>query len=68
MAFLINMVESMKEIDEELLKSLLQFQPVKLWRNPKRPVLQLLLPYVFFSDVLVQINQIETTPIQNIED
>jgi len=53
------------EIEEHLLKSLLQFQPQKMWRNPKKPVLQLLLPYVFFSDIPVQINQIEATQVKN---
>ena len=46
------------QIDNNILKSLLQFQPKSQWRDANTPVLQLSLPYVFFSDIPTIINQV----------
>ena len=51
------------QIEESLIQNLLLFQPKRLWRNPKYPVLQLNLPYVFVADESVLINQIEPTKV-----
>ncbi len=47
------------EASESIIKNEIIFQPRKLWRNEKYPILQLSLPYVFFSNESVYINQIE---------
>lgn len=47
------------EASEEVIKNEISFQPRKLWRDDKYPILQLYLPYVFFSNESVYINQIE---------
>jgi hypothetical protein len=46
------------QVDNNILKSLLQFQPKSQWRDVNTPVLQLSLPYVFFSDTPAVINQV----------
>ena len=38
------------EVADGVLQTLIEFQPPSLWRRPANPVLQLVLPYVFFSD------------------
>lgn len=47
------------EASEEVIKNEISFQPRTLWRDPRYPILQLSLPYVFFSNEPVYINQIE---------
>jgi hypothetical protein len=47
------------EASEETIKNEITFQPRRLWRDNKYPILQLSLPYVFFSNEPVYINQIE---------
>ena len=47
------------EASEEVIKREISFQARKLWRDDKYPILQLSLPYVFFSNESVYINQIE---------
>ena len=51
------------QIEEHVIQNLLLFQPKRLWRNPKYPVLQLNLPYVFVADENVLVNQIEPTKV-----
>jgi hypothetical protein len=51
------------DVAEDRLNSLLQFQPVNLWRTSDRPILQLVLPYVFFSDEVVYLNQLDATQV-----
>lgn len=47
------------EAIEQVIKNEISFQPRSLWRDPRYPILQLSLPYVFFSNETVYINQIE---------
>lgn len=47
------------EVQEDILRSLIEFQPKSNWRSQSAPILQLSLPYVFFSDVNAYVNQIE---------
>ena len=47
------------EVQEDILRSLIEFQPKSNWRSKNTPILQLSLPYVFFSDVNAYVNQIE---------
>lgn len=47
------------EMPESSLFDRIQFQPRSSWRDPSKPVLQMLLPYVFVSDEDVFLNQIE---------
>jgi hypothetical protein len=47
------------EVSDEVLKNEISFQPRRLWRDEKYPILQLSLPYVFFSNESVYINQLE---------
>ena len=47
------------EASEQIIKNEITFQPRTLWRDAKYPILQLSLPYVFFSNESVYINQIE---------
>lgn len=47
------------EASEEIIKKEISFQPRKLWRDERYPILQLTLPYVFFANESVYINQIE---------
>lgn len=47
------------EASEQVIKNDIRFQPRTLWRDAKYPILQLTLPYVFFSNESVYINQIE---------
>jgi len=47
------------EASEEVIKNEISFQPRKLWRDERYPILQLSLPYVFFANESVYINQLE---------
>lgn len=47
------------EVQEDVLRALIEFQPKSNWRSKDAPILQLSLPYVFFSDINAYINQIE---------
>ena len=53
------------EASEEVIKNEISFQPRKLWRDEKYPILQLSLPYVFFANESVYINQIEPNRFTN---
>lgn len=48
------------EIQPEILNSLIEFQPRSKWRVDGCPILQLSLPYIFFSDANAYVNQIES--------
>lgn len=48
------------EVEEGLLSSFLEIQPLKLWRRTDTPIVQLSLPYVFVADEEVFVNQIES--------
>ncbi|SFL55824.1 hypothetical protein SAMN04488004_1283 [Loktanella salsilacus] len=43
--------------DADLLTRYLSFMPQNLWRSPDRPVLQVLLPYVFICDEMCYLTQ-----------
>ena len=47
------------EASEEVIRKEISFQPRRLWRDERYPILQLSLPYVFVSNESVYINQIE---------
>src|SRR5574344_51698 len=47
------------EASEQVIKNEIRFQPRSLWEDSRYPILQLSLPYVFFSNETVYINQIE---------
>ena len=47
------------EATEQVIKNEISFQPRSLWRDEKYPILQLSLPYVFFANETVYINQLE---------
>ena len=47
------------EVQEDILRSIIEFQPQSNWRSQSTPILQLSLPYVFFSDINAYVNQIE---------
>ncbi len=47
------------EASEQVIKNEINFQPRSLWRDSRYPILQLSLPYIFFSNETVYINQIE---------
>jgi len=47
------------EASEEVVKNEISFQPRKLWRDERYPILQLSLPYVFFANESTYINQLE---------
>jgi len=47
------------EASEAVIKNEISFQPRKLWRDERYPILQLSLPYVFFANESVYINQLE---------
>jgi hypothetical protein len=47
------------EVQESILRSLIEFQPRSKWRSNDSPILQLSLPYVFLSDENTYVNQIE---------
>lgn len=47
------------EASEQVIKNEISFQPRSLWKDSRYPILQLSLPYVFFSNETVYINQIE---------
>jgi hypothetical protein len=52
-----NMLEEKSPIRSEALQRRIVFQPRHEWRNPQRPVLQMLTPHVFVSDDPVYVNQ-----------
>lgn len=47
------------EPSENIIKNEITFQPRSLWRDSRYPILQLSLPYVFFANESVYINQLE---------
>jgi hypothetical protein len=42
--------EERTRVDEDIIGRFVTFMPQKLWRDPQKPVLQLLLPYIFLCD------------------
>jgi hypothetical protein len=53
-----NVLAEKSPIRSEALQKWIVFQPRHEWRNPQRPVLQMLTPYVFVSDDPLYINQL----------
>ena len=47
------------EASEQVIKNEISFQPMSLWRDSRYPILQLSLPYVFFSNESIYLNQLE---------
>jgi len=56
-AFDLFVEEDQTRADGDLLGRFLSFMPQNLWRSPDKPVLQLLLPYVFVCDEECYLNQ-----------
>ena len=53
------------EVDASNLPSIISIEPRELWIDKNIPILQFKMPYVFFSDIPVWINQLEA-PSQKI--
>jgi hypothetical protein len=53
-----NVLADKSPIRAEALQQWIVFQPRHEWRNPQRPVLQMLTPYVFVSDDPLYVNQL----------
>lgn len=52
-----NLLADKSPIRSEALQRRIIFQPRHEWRNPQRPVLQMLTPYVFVADDPIYLNQ-----------
>ena len=48
------------EINQELLPEIVNIEPKTLWINKEKPIIQIKLPYIFFSDEQVELFQLET--------
>lgn len=48
------------EVNQELLPGILNIEPKELWINNEKPIIQIKLPYIFFSDKEVELLQLET--------
>jgi hypothetical protein len=59
--FLFQPVYPFTQVNEGSIRKLIKFEPTTSWRGKDIPLLQLTLPYVFFSDVPVYINQVDPT-------
>jgi len=54
---IVNMLHDKSPIRPEALQQMIVMQPPQEWRHPERPVLQMLMSYIFVSDDPVYINQ-----------
>ncbi len=63
--FLFQPVYPFTQVDEGSIRKLIKFEPTSSWRGKNTPLLQLTLPYVFFADLPVYINQIEPINIKS---
>ncbi len=52
------------EIKEEILSSIIKIEPPDSWVSDNKPLIQIKMPYLFFSDKNVWINQLETSSIR----
>ena len=53
------------EVDSSILPSIISVEPREFWIDKNIPILQIKMPYIFFSDIPVWINQLEA-PSQKI--
>lgn len=56
------------EVSQEMLPSIIAAEPRELWINPRNPIIQFKMPYIFFSDTPAFIYQLEapmSTRIKN---
>ena len=55
------------EVDRSVLPGIISIEPRELWIDQNVPILQIKMPYLFFSDVPVWINQLEAPSLKNIK-
>ena len=55
------------EVDPSVLPGIVSIEPRELWIDNNVPILQIKMPYLFFSDVPVWINQLEAPSQKNIK-